>query len=494
MTGTDWLTAIGILLSGAVIGFMFLYATTRKKSGSDAAEDVNIPAPARPVEVRDLEAKRDGLIAHLRELADMGGNEEEIARLEHEAANVLRQLDGIAVVAEKGERVAASGERGKAAARGQRTANSDQRPASSEQRPAASDQRPASALKGFLWGVGSAAAIAGLVFFVVNQAKSRESGGSLTGGATIGGQSAAQPMQQQQGQGQRNGQSNGQPDPELQKLEAAVQASPDSIDARDNLAHAYLERSNMVAAFEQAQTVLTKAPADPRANTVQAIVRIAMGESEQASQQLEAATKSDPKLIDAWVALAWAYTQSGRDADADTAINSAVKQNPEQEARLREVLGKMRQQARIQAATPKHPAVDGRSGVSAASMPGGGGGAGGGAGSGAGASDGGKGVKVTLTIAPGAKAPASNILYIIVRDAGQTSGPPSAVKRVTVTGFPMTVDITSADSMMGGALPARMRVEARLDTDGNAMTKEPTDLDAVKDGVAVGGSVALALH
>jgi Flp pilus assembly protein TadD len=478
MTGTDWLTAIGILLSGAVIGFMFLYATTRKKSATDA-EAVPVSASARPVEVRDLEARRDGLIAHLRELADMGGNEEEISRLEQEAANVLRQLDGIAVVAASGER-------------GAKVAARDQRPATSEQRTANSEQRPTGALKGFLWGVGSAAAIAGLVFFVVNQAKTRESGGSVTGGATMGGQSAAQPMQQPQGQGQTQGQPNGQPDPELQKLEAAVQTTPDDIDARDNLAHAYLERENMVAAFEQAQTVLTKVPADPRANTVQAIVRIAMGESEQASKQLEAATKTDPKLTDAWVALAWAYTQSGRDADADTAINSAVKQNPDQEVRLREVLGKMRQQAKIQPAAQKHPAIDGSGGVAAASMPGAGGGAGGGAGSGAG--DDGKGVKVTLTVAPGAKAPASNILYIIVRDAGQTSGPPSAVKRVTVTGFPMTIDVTAADSMMGGALPAKMRIEARLDTDGNAMTKEPTDLDAVKDGVAAGGSVALALH
>src|SRR5258706_13593059 len=96
MTGTDWLTAIGILLSGAVIGFMFLYATTRKKGAPDAAA-TTASAATRPVEVRDLETKRDGLIAHLRELADMGGNEEEISRLELEAANVLRQLDGIAV-------------------------------------------------------------------------------------------------------------------------------------------------------------------------------------------------------------------------------------------------------------------------------------------------------------------------------------------------------------------------------------------------------------
>jgi hypothetical protein len=57
----------------------------------------------------------------------------------------------------------------------------------------------------------------------------------------------------------------------------------------------------------------------------------------------------------------------------------------------------------------------------------------------------------------------------------------------------MTVDVTAADSMMGGALPATMRVEARLDTDGNAMTRQPTDLEASKDGVASGAAVSLTL-
>ncbi len=261
-----------------------------------------------------------------------------------------------------------------------------------------------------------------------------------------------------------------------------MQTSPADLRARDDLAHAYLERENMVAAFEQAQSVIAKAPDDPRANTIQGIVRIAMGESEQAVKQLEAATKTDPKLVDGWVALAWAYTQNGRDADAGKAIDAGVKENPSQEARMREVLAKMRDQARQQAASPRHPAAGESTpaGSARATTPSGG--------SGDGAA-----IRITVSITPGATVPDSKILFVIARGAGQTSGPPAAVKRVLATSFPMTVDLTSADSMMGQPLPAKMRIEVRLDTDGNAMTKEPTDLTAAKDGVVSGQAVTLTL-
>lgn len=459
MTGTDWLTAVGILLSGAVIGFMFLYATTGKKSGSSPKEP-DAP-PSLPLAVRDLEARRDVLVAQLREFADIGGSDAERSLLERQAADVLRQLDGLTPVAPV------------PATRGAPRPSTAQTPSTAPPRlPVVTQGRPAGALKGFLWGVGSAAAIAGLVFFVINQAKARDAGGSLTGGTTTG---AAPMAQAPQPQAPR-------PDPELQKLEAAVQTSPDDLRARDDLAHAYLERENMVAAFEQAQTVIGKAPDDPRANTIQGIVRIAMGESEQAVKQLEAATKTDPKLVDGWVALAWAYTQNGRDADAGKAIDAGVKENPSQEARMREVLAKMRDQARQQAASPRHPAADGSApaGSAPAAAPSGG------VGDGA-------GVRITVSIAPGAKVPDSKVLFVIAREAGQTSGPPAAVKRVLATGFPMTVDLTAADSMMGQPLPAKMRIEVRLDTDGNPMTKEPTDLTAAKDGVVSGEAVVLTL-
>jgi hypothetical protein len=48
--------------------------------------------------------------------------------------------------------------------------------------------------------------------------------------------------------------------------------------------------------------------------------------------------------------------------------------------------------------------------------------------------------------------------------------------------------------MMGQPLPATVRIEARLDSDGDAMTKNPSDPHAVQDGVATNGTkVSLVL-
>jgi len=48
--------------------------------------------------------------------------------------------------------------------------------------------------------------------------------------------------------------------------------------------------------------------------------------------------------------------------------------------------------------------------------------------------------------------------------------------------FPITFDLTSADSMMGQPLPPRVRLEARVDSDGNPLTKNPSDPVVVQDG------------
>jgi len=106
---------------------------------------------------------------------------------------------------------------------------------------------------------------------------------------------------------------------------------------------------------------------------------------------------------------------------------------------------------------------------------------------------GGSAITVTVNLGAGKVVPPGGVLYILARGDGVTAGPPVAVKRITATTFPITVDLSAADSMMGQPIPPRVRLEARLDADGNVMTKGPNDLDAVQDGVATGSQVALTL-
>lgn len=71
------------------------------------------------------------------------------------------------------------------------------------------------------------------------------------------------------------------------------------------------------------------------------------------------------------------------------------------------------------------------------------------------------------------------VLFLFVRAAGATGGPPLAVQRIPSPSFPREFAIGPQDAMMaGGPLPDRVTVEARLDEDGDAMTEGPGDLSA----------------
>src|SRR6185437_15914830 len=102
--------------------------------------------------------------------------------------------------------------------------------------------------------------------------------------------------------------------------------------------------------FEQTSYILKRAPNDARALTYQALVRISMGQSEGAVEMLQHAIKSDPKLIDAYVALAWADMQRGKEKDAEELINEAARQHPDQKTKLDDVFARMKEQ--IKSAPP----------------------------------------------------------------------------------------------------------------------------------------------
>jgi cytochrome c-type biogenesis protein CcmH len=393
--GTDWTSAVAILVSGLILGSMFVYFFARRKTQA---------APATDLELRDLEAKRDALVQQLREMDGVGA--EERTRLELETAHVLRAIDEH----KRRELVVATAQR---------------------EQPAGDTRR--AAIIGFAWGAGSMAALALLAYFVMQAVEPRQQP-----------QTTTQPQQPTV-------------DPAVRQIEQAVEKNPEDLNLRLQLAQAYLERENLMGVFEQTQYVLSKSPKNSRALTYQAIVRMSMGSTAEAVDMLQRATKSDPDLLDAWVALAWVRIQEGKFSEAEAAMQEAMRRHPEEKPRLEQVLNQMK-------AHQQMPAADANA------------------------------FRVTIDLDPSARSRATGgVLYVIARAEGVTTGPPVAVKRVSAAAFPTTVELTPADSMMGQPLPPRIRLEARLDSDGDAATRNPNDPFAAQDSVAKGSTVKLAL-
>jgi hypothetical protein len=70
------------------------------------------------------------------------------------------------------------------------------------------------------------------------------------------------------------------------------------------------------------------------------------------------------------------------------------------------------------------------------------------------------------------------MLFVIARAAGVRAGPPMAVLRVPSPSFPMEFEIGPANVMIPSMrFQGDIGITARLDSDGNAMTKLPGDLE-----------------
>lgn len=74
--------------------------------------------------------------------------------------------------------------------------------------------------------------------------------------------------------------------------------------------------------------------------------------------------------------------------------------------------------------------------------------------------------------------PAGATLFVIARAAGSRGGPPLAVLRVSEPSFPFAFELSQANVMIPSLrFEGEMDVTARLDVDGNAMTRDPRDLE-----------------
>jgi tetratricopeptide (TPR) repeat protein len=456
---TDWLPGIVALAVGLLAGIALALRSRRSAAA---------PLPAEAPQLRDLAAERELLVSRLREMGD--GTDPATAReryrLELEAARVLLGLER--------ERPALPAA-----------------PVAAASAPAALAAR--SPAVPFLWGVVATSMVFGLVLWVMSQAKERPEGGSMTGNAQV----AAGPMDA------GGGDAPAQPDPELDELKAFADQHPDSVDAQLDLAQAQVQRDQLVGAFESAQKVLQKDPENARAQTYSAVVRSAMGQVDQALATLDDVVKRKPDLTEAWVYRGLVAADAGRYTVAIESWETALKLRPDGASVISGPLERVRQLAKEQASgtgafaagpvpadhpgvkgslPPGHPSLGAAApapAVAAAPAPA--------------AAPAAGGVTGTITLAAGARIVPGSLIFVSVRPDGQTGGPPVAAKRLPPGPFPMQFSIGPQDSMMGLPWPDRAQVEVRLDSDGNAMSRDPADPSAKATGVVTGARLDLVL-
>jgi hypothetical protein len=92
---------------------------------------------------------------------------------------------------------------------------------------------------------------------------------------------------------------------------------------------------------------------------------------------------------------------------------------------------------------------------------------------------------VSGTIEGDVKTPVT--IFVMARD-GNVKGHPFLAKRIDAQSFPVQFALTSHDLMAGGEPPAQLQLEARVDRDGDVVTKEKDAPKVVLGGVAVGST------
>ena len=279
-TQTDWLTAVVILAAGLLLGFLFFYFNKGRKNTLKLDGDADVQ--------RDLEARRDTLVEQLREPAL---SDQDRHRLELEAVDVLRELDDLSV-----------------------------KPVELGVMRTAPNTVTASARKGFAWGVTTFAVLGALAYLVTKQAAPRTNGAAPV--------ESTAPQQQA---------STERLVATIQQLEERVRSDPKNLDLRNDLAQAELGRDNFMAVFAETKIVLEQRPEDSRALTLQAVVRAAMGEAELAVTMLQRAARSDPKNLNARIALAWVYARNNRMQESEDTITLASREVPEEKAMFERV-------------------------------------------------------------------------------------------------------------------------------------------------------------
>ena len=460
-----WLPGLAVLAAGLGVG---LWAARRLGAGSRAAA-----ADDRDLElaVTDLETRRDQIYAQLRGEGAASLGEADRRELELSAARTLKELEEKrAGLAPRPHRIEKP------------TTAEIASPAEPVVAPTASERRPGPAggfaarhplVAGFLLGGGMVAVIGVLIYWAVRDAQPRPD--------EMGMEASAPPPGMMGGMTPDEAHAGLDDLPitlrvELDALNERVAADDDGLSARRERALFYLGIERYVEAFEDANVLLAADPLDIDGLYVQGVVRLTMGQEEQALHLFDQVIVRFPDHVQA---LVWRGIILFRAGDRDGAIASwrrAIEASGGAQPEIEELIRAAEEAPEPPAAmagssaagaTPRTPVPS-----APAALP----------------SD---AYGVRVTIADDAFPRPGGVLFVSLRPAA--GGPPVAVKRVNrVSGFPLDLTIGAADSMMGQPLPAAGIVRVRLDADGSASTRSPDDLEAEIEA-RQGRSVSLVL-
>jgi cytochrome c-type biogenesis protein CcmH len=229
-------------------------------------------------------------------------------------------------------------------------------------------------------------------------------------------------------------------------------------------------RQDMMAVYNETQAVLQRDPGNARALAYQALVRLTMGQPDQAEAMLKQALAKDPDLLEGYLHLMFVYARTSRPQQAEATMKRAIAKFPERGDSLRRLLAQMQAEPEAPGAEPG-PAAGGSG--DAASAP---------------SSSDGRSVAGVIdldaasraTLRPGA------IVFVMLREAGFGAGPPIAARRLPASAFPLAFEIGQGDAMAGGRVPDEVLLEARLDSDGDPLTRPRSDPYGREDHVKVG--------
>ena len=203
------------------------------------------------------------------------------------------------------------------------------------------------------------------------------------------------------------------------------------------------QRKDFKAAIEAFRAVLREDSGHPMANAYMGMILAQAGHTEAALEALDRALSRSSNLPLALWAKGMILYQEGRDPDgARQHLQRLERLLPagEQREAVRGIIARIGQTPKETPVAPAAPRIEGT---------------------------------VRLDPERAAKAGGRAVLYIVARPAGAQGGPPLAVKRIPAPAFPVSFSLGSGDVMMPGtAFEGPLNLSARLDRDGDPLTRE----------------------